>query len=177
MKSAAHGRHGHLESTPPGPPSGNVRPDRRPREGEWGYASLTEIEKLRGQFGLPIERELDFKPGTLAKECIPQYVAEEAERKAEAEANEASAAALAAAAATAGTAQAHEDDDDRDFDWPEDEGDPLSPEDREKWDSHHRWAYIGAIDLSVRKGLRTATRRSGSPASQPTSTWNQAGTE
>jgi hypothetical protein len=102
--------------------------------GEWGYASLTEIEQLRGQFGLPIERELDFKPGTLAKECIPQYVAEEAERKKAAEA-EASLAAL--------IGNDPGDDEDRfDLGWdgPDDE-DPMSPEDREQYDIHHRFAY------------------------------------
>ncbi|QOD05880.1 DUF2958 domain-containing protein [Pseudarthrobacter sp. BIM B-2242] len=127
--------------------------------GEWGYSSLTEIEQLRGQFGLPIERELDFKPGTLAKECIPQYVAEEAERKAEEEANAASSAALAAAAEkSAGQAAAEpvvEDDDERDFDWPEDEGDPLSPEDRAQWDSHHRFAYNYAASVLGTKGFES----------------------
>lgn len=31
-------------------------------EGEWGYFSLSELEEIRGPFGLPIERDIYFKP-------------------------------------------------------------------------------------------------------------------
>jgi hypothetical protein len=31
-------------------------------EKEWGYFSLSELESVRGHFGLPIERDLYFKP-------------------------------------------------------------------------------------------------------------------
>lgn len=41
--------------------------------GEWGYFDLPALEETRGQYGLPIERDLDFKAGTTAKECIPKY--------------------------------------------------------------------------------------------------------
>lgn len=105
--------------------------------GEWGYSSLTEIEQLRGQFGLPIERELDFKPGTLAKECIPQYVAEERERK-EAAAAEQLAALIGDDPGT--------DEDNHEYEWPDDT-DPMSPEDRKQWDAHHRFAYDFAAPL------------------------------
>lgn len=30
--------------------------------GEWGYASLSEIESARGRFGLPVERDIHFTP-------------------------------------------------------------------------------------------------------------------
>lgn len=30
--------------------------------GEWGYASISEIEGLRNRFGLPMERDLHFRP-------------------------------------------------------------------------------------------------------------------
>lgn len=30
--------------------------------GEWGYSSLNELEALRGPLGLPIERDLSFRP-------------------------------------------------------------------------------------------------------------------
>lgn len=112
--------------------------------GEWGYSSLTEIEALRGQYGLPIERELDFKRGTLAKDCIPQYVAEEAERK--------KAEDAAQLAALVGEA-AGEDDGRFDFEWPEDEGDPMSPEDRAQWDFHHRFAYDYGSTVLGTKGF------------------------
>lgn len=103
---------------------------------EWGYIPLDQVEELRGQMGLPIERDLDFVPGTTAKECIPRYKAD---------------------AAAAGDKAAMDDlqnqavdailrdlDEDREweprFDGP-DEPDPLSPEDREQWDRLHRFAY------------------------------------
>ncbi|GAA4033994.1 hypothetical protein GCM10023063_17380 [Arthrobacter methylotrophus] len=89
--------------------------------GEWGYIDLAEVESVRGQFGLPIERDLDFTPGTPAKECIQKYKDE---------------AAAEAAAALA------EDRDETDFGWDgPDEPDPLSPEDRKQWDEHHRFAF------------------------------------
>lgn len=103
--------------------------------GEWGYSSLTEIEKLRGRFGLPIERELDFKPGIPAKECIPQYVAEESERKEAAQAQK-----LAERAAELETGWDLPDE------WPDDT-DPMSPEDRKLWDGFHRHAYNYAHDV------------------------------
>jgi hypothetical protein len=31
-------------------------------EGEWGYFALSELEPLRGPLGLPLERDLYFKP-------------------------------------------------------------------------------------------------------------------
>lgn len=99
--------------------------------GEWGYIDLNEVESARGQFGLPIERDLDFKPGTPAKECIQKYKDEAAAAEAE-----------AALAATLSEEPAEDDDRDGDFGWDgPDEEDPLSPEDRQKWDAHHRWAY------------------------------------
>ncbi|MDO5863414.1 MULTISPECIES: DUF2958 domain-containing protein [Paenarthrobacter] len=88
--------------------------------GEWGYIDLGEVEAVRGQMGLPIERDLDFKPGTPAKECIDRYKAE----------------------AAAAVAEPNDDDDREDFGWDgPDEPDPLSPEDRKLWDEHHRFAY------------------------------------
>lgn len=92
--------------------------------GEWGYIPLGEVEAVRGQFGLPIERDLDFKPGTTAKECIRKYK------------DEAAAAEAEAAPAEGG------DRDDTDFGWDgPDEEDPMSPEDRKQWDAMHRFAY------------------------------------
>ena len=32
-------------------------------EKEWGYSALSELEKVRGVLGLPIERDLYFEPG------------------------------------------------------------------------------------------------------------------
>ena len=32
-------------------------------EGEWGYFLLSELQEARGPLGLPIERDLYFKPG------------------------------------------------------------------------------------------------------------------
>jgi hypothetical protein len=100
--------------------------------GEWGYIDLSEIESVRGQLGLPIERDLDFKPGTPAKECIGKYKAEAEEAAAE--------ATLAADPA-----------DHIDFGWDgPDDADPMSPEDRQKWDEHHRFAYnFGSEVLGV----------------------------
>ncbi|MBG0738659.1 DUF2958 domain-containing protein [Paeniglutamicibacter antarcticus] len=96
--------------------------------GEWGYIPLGDVEEVSGQFGLPIERDLDFKPGTLAKECIPKYKDEAAVNTAEAE------AALAAALIGG--------PDSVNFGWDgPDEPDPLSPEDRKQWDEHHSFAY------------------------------------
>lgn len=95
--------------------------------GEWGYIDLAEVESVRGQMSLPIERDLDFKPGTPAHECIDRYKAE---------------AAAAAAEAEAEAALAGDPDDHADFGWDgPDEPDPLSPEDRKKWDEHHRFAF------------------------------------
>lgn len=93
--------------------------------GEWGYIPLGDVEELRGQFGLPIERDLDFVQGTPAKDCIPRYKAE------------------AAAEAAAAEAAPDTDSGDRtDFGWDgPDEPDPLSPEDRKLWDGFHRHAY------------------------------------
>ena len=31
---------------------------------EWGYVRIQDLAELRGQFGLPVERELDFMPKT-----------------------------------------------------------------------------------------------------------------
>jgi hypothetical protein len=105
--------------------------------GEWGYIQLDDIEELRGQMGLPIERDLDFKPGTLAKECIPKYKADAA-----AEGDKAAIEDLQNQAVDA-ILRDLDDDDDRDdfgYDGP-DEPDPLSPEDRVQWDKLHRFAY------------------------------------
>ena len=43
---------------------------------EWGYVSIQDLAELKGQLGLPVERDLDFKPRTarelgLAKERQP----------------------------------------------------------------------------------------------------------
>ena len=37
------------------------------QEEEWGYFVLSELESVRGPFGLAIERDLHFKPGPFAK--------------------------------------------------------------------------------------------------------------
>lgn len=89
----------------------------------WGYIPLGEVEELRGQFGRPIERDLDFKPGTPAKECIAKYKAKAAE--------------------TDGTEAALTDPEDRmDFGWDgPDEPSPLSPEDQELYSQYHRFSY------------------------------------
>ena len=31
-------------------------------EDEWGYFNLTELESIKGMFGLKVERDLHFKP-------------------------------------------------------------------------------------------------------------------
>jgi len=36
-------------------------------EREWGYFSLTELTQSRGPMGLPIERDLYFKPGLFSR--------------------------------------------------------------------------------------------------------------
>jgi len=36
-------------------------------EEEWGYFVLSELESARGPLGLPIERDLHFKPGPFNK--------------------------------------------------------------------------------------------------------------
>jgi hypothetical protein len=104
---------------------------------EWGYIPLGDVEELRGQMGLPIERDLDFKPGTLAKECIPRYKADAA-----AAGDKAAIEDLQNQAVDAILRDLDDDDDREDFgyDGP-DEPDPLSPEDREQWDKLHRFAY------------------------------------
>ncbi len=44
-------------------------------EEEWGYFILSELESARGPLGLPIERELYFKPQPFSQ-VIKQYRAE-----------------------------------------------------------------------------------------------------
>jgi hypothetical protein len=115
---------------------------------EWGYMQLDDIEELRGQFGRPIERDLDFKPGTPAKECIPRYIADAAAEGDKAaiwtlqdQAVEAMVRDLAEEAEAEATLAA-DPDDHIDFGWDgPDEPDPLSPEDRKLWDGFHRHAY------------------------------------
>ncbi|ACL42400.1 hypothetical protein Achl_4449 (plasmid) [Pseudarthrobacter chlorophenolicus A6] len=103
--------------------------------GEWGYIDLAEVESVRGQSGLPIERDLDFKPGTLAKECIRKY-------KDEATAAETEAALAALLRDPSPVEGSSAEDDDRDDRWDgPDEPDPLSPEDRKQWDDMHRFGY------------------------------------
>src|SRR5712692_2156256 len=36
-------------------------------EEEWGYISLNELQSARGPWGLPIERDLHFKPGPFSE--------------------------------------------------------------------------------------------------------------
>lgn len=36
-------------------------------EDEWGYFVLSELEGVRGPFGLPIERDLYFRPGPFSQ--------------------------------------------------------------------------------------------------------------
>jgi hypothetical protein len=36
-------------------------------EPEWGYFSLSELESVRGQLGLPVERDLYFTPQPMSK--------------------------------------------------------------------------------------------------------------
>ena len=111
---------------------------------EWGYIPLGDVEELRGQFGLPIERDLDFTPGTPAKECIPRYLAEAAKQKADGE-------AAAKLAALIGSDQG-DDDDRHDIEWPDDE-DPMSPEDRAQYDLHHRFSYDYGTSVLGCKGF------------------------
>jgi hypothetical protein len=40
-------------------------------EREWGYFSLAELEGARGPLGLPIERDLYFKPGLFSQVVPP----------------------------------------------------------------------------------------------------------
>lgn len=94
--------------------------------GEWGYIPLGDVEELRGQFGLPIERDLDFKPGTPAKDCIAKY-------KAEATAEEAA-------------PEERNEDDGALWDGP-DEPSPLSPEDQKEWSRHHKFGYDYGISV------------------------------
>lgn len=44
-------------------------------EEEWGYFVLSELSEARGPLGLPIERDLYFKPGPFS-EVIQRYRAE-----------------------------------------------------------------------------------------------------
>lgn len=37
-----------------------------PGDDEWGYASLSELQSIRGRMGLGIERDLYFKPKSIA---------------------------------------------------------------------------------------------------------------
>lgn len=107
--------------------------------GEWGYIPLGDVERLRGQMGLPIERDLDFKPGTPAKECINKYKAEAAKQKADDEAADNLAVLIGE---PDGDADRHE------IEWPDDE-DPMSPEDRKLWDGFHRHAFNYAHDRGL----------------------------
>lgn len=36
---------------------------------EWGYFVLSELSEARGPLGLPIERDLYFKPGPFSEAC------------------------------------------------------------------------------------------------------------
>jgi len=102
--------------------------------GEWSYIPLGEFEELCGQMGLPIERDLDFTPGTPANECIDRYKAEAAAAKKKADDE-----AADKLAAIIGNDPADEYDR-HDIEWPDD-SDPMSPEDRKQWDTHHRFSY------------------------------------
>jgi hypothetical protein len=110
--------------------------------GEWGYIDLAEVESVRGQMGLPIERDLDFQPGTPAHECIDRYKAEAAEAKKKAD--EEAADKLAALIGN----DAGDEDDRHEIEWPDDE-DPMSPEDRKLWDGFHRHAFNYAHDRGL----------------------------
>ncbi|HEX9087831.1 MAG TPA: DUF2958 domain-containing protein [Arthrobacter sp.] len=113
--------------------------------GEWGYIPLGDVEELRGQMGLPIERDLDFTPGTPANECIDRYKAEAAKKKA---ADEAAAGELAALLGS----EDGEDDERYDIEWPDD-SDPMSPEDRAQYDTHHRFSYAYGTSVLGCKGF------------------------
>jgi hypothetical protein len=41
-------------------------------EAEWGYFSLAELESVRGPLGLPIERDLGFRPQAM-RLAAPNY--------------------------------------------------------------------------------------------------------
>ena len=41
-------------------------------EHEWGYFALSELAASHGPLGLPIERDLYFKPGPFSQ-AVPQY--------------------------------------------------------------------------------------------------------
>ena len=45
------------------------------QEEEWGYSVLSELETARGPQGLPIERDLHFRPGPFS-EVFARYRAE-----------------------------------------------------------------------------------------------------
>jgi hypothetical protein len=47
-------------------------------EEEWGYSALSELERVRGPLGLPIERDLYFRPGPW-REVIARYRSERGE--------------------------------------------------------------------------------------------------
>jgi len=38
---------------------------------EWGYFRLSELARVRGQFNLPVERDLSFEPTSIAKFLKP----------------------------------------------------------------------------------------------------------
>ena len=46
--------------------------------GEFGYFSLPEMEAVVAQKFFVVERDLDFEPGTLAKDCISKYAGDTA---------------------------------------------------------------------------------------------------
>lgn len=48
-------------------------------EEEWGYSALSDLESVRGPLGLPIERDLYFKPGPWS-EVIARYRQERGEQ-------------------------------------------------------------------------------------------------
>lgn len=48
------------------------------QEEEWGYSALSDLESVRGPLGLPIERDLYFKPGPF-EEVIARYRTERGE--------------------------------------------------------------------------------------------------
>lgn len=48
-------------------------------EEEWGYSALSELESIRGPRRLPIERDLNFKPGPF-QEVLARYRKEHGEQ-------------------------------------------------------------------------------------------------
>jgi hypothetical protein len=46
---------------------------------EWGYSALSDLESVRGGLGLPIERDLHFRPGPWS-EVIARYRHERGEQ-------------------------------------------------------------------------------------------------